>query len=57
MNINQLVWASEHDWCKSVDFSRGEARVYEVIVHNDFAITENILTFNNYQELRLWAGY
>ena len=56
MTLQQIVWASEHDWFIKIqgDLIKGGPRV--VIVKDDM-IEGNTLGFTDFDELKQWAGY
>lgn len=60
MNIKQVEWAESHDWCKyafeEIDGRWSVVGETQLVDMNHNVITER-LTFNDYQELREWAGY
>lgn len=54
MNKDQIEWAKQHDW-----YSHSNGGVVYVIEHVTLGGGWSIGTkaFNNFQELRAWAGY
>lgn len=57
MTKQQIQWAMQHDW---YSHSNGDVvYVIERVVHTDRhgVKTNAVKPFNDYQELRAWAGY
>lgn len=54
MGIMQVIWAKQHDWYIGHD-SHAPGK-YAVIVRDDMD-ADNTLIFDNFQDLREWAGY
>lgn len=65
MTPNQIKWASEHDWY--VSNTGCSVHVKEIVtraayttkegIHFPYAVIERGITFNDFKELRDWAGY
>lgn len=55
MTIQQVIWASQHDWFIESIVVRisGQIRIH---VRDDM-IVGNTLGFNDFDELKQWAGY
>ena len=55
MTIKQVVWASEHDWFIKIqgDIFNG---MWCVLVKDDM-VAGDTLSFNDFDELKQWAGY
>ncbi|WP_323115353.1 hypothetical protein [Pseudomonas guariconensis] len=50
-------WASEHDWFRSKHKLNGFTTPHYKIVVRDDVSTMGIRYFENFEELRAWAGY
>ena len=59
MNIQQVNWASQHDWfiCSIGDQGDDYIAVVRVFVELDGKLVEFVEYFDSYQKLREWAGY
>ena len=57
MTTNQIKWASTHDWYIDKSADNGAVLVKEVLVKdiNDYKV--DLKWFDNFEELRAWAGY
>jgi hypothetical protein len=55
MTGNQIKWASTHDWFIQDNFD-GSILVRDQWT-KDGVLFSDVLQFNNYRELRAWAGY
>jgi hypothetical protein len=54
MSIFQVNWAVIHDWF--VQAYENSDNTYTVVAQDD-DINRTLVEFNNYRELRDWAGY
>lgn len=52
----QVRWAEAHDWYRDHHKLNGTTALYKVVVRDDSS-TMGIRYFENFQELRNWAGY
>ena len=52
----QVRWAQDHDWYSNHHKLNGTTALYKVVV-KDSSSTMGIRFFENFQELRNWAGY
>lgn len=50
-------WASEHDWFRSMHRLNGFTVARYKIVVRDESSTMGIRYFENFEELKAWAGY
>lgn len=55
MTLTQLTWAKTHDWFISERFPI-IGNGYTITVRHDLEPTQTI-EFDDYEELRVWAGY
>lgn len=53
MTEQQVKWASQHDWYEGA--CSEEYNTYYITVY-DSVLDDNV-TFDNFQELKEWAGY
>ena len=58
MTLEQVKWASEHDWFITYTTNNG---IYGVIAKDDYSIDGKLhskdVDFTDFKELRIWAGY
>lgn len=54
----QIAWASKHDWFIGANGPLGSVRVrnIECDIHGQLVV-DQIRVFNDFQSLRIWAGY
>ena len=56
MTDSQIKWASQHDWY--VSNNSGNVFVNDVVYNSKTKQSETTLvSFNNFSDLYLWAGY
>lgn len=52
MTNEQIAWAAQHDWFITRHYIKTDT-----VVVKDKSVKEGYRKFNDYQELRKWAGY
>lgn len=56
MTIEQRDWAIRHDWARSsYPIAGTNWQQWKVICYD--SATDDYVTFDDYQQLRAWAGY
>jgi len=57
MTRRQIEWASLHDWFCGVGADNASVIVEDRYTVNGGPLQVDILTFSNFAELYVWAGY
>lgn len=57
MNAQQIKWASQHDWYSHSSGNTVYVVDYVINVDTNNVVTNKVMPFTNFQELRVWAGY